>query len=60
MQQQARAYQIIDNNLYKASVSGPLLRCLSKAECQKILSEVHAEICDGHIGARTLAAKVLR
>jgi hypothetical protein len=60
VQQRARAYQIIGNNLYKASISGPLLRCLSKGEGQEILSEVHAEICNGHIGARVLAAKVLR
>jgi hypothetical protein len=32
MQQGARAYQIVDNNLYKASVSRPFLWCLSKAE----------------------------
>jgi hypothetical protein len=30
MQQRAKAYQIIDNNLYMASISGPLLRCLGK------------------------------
>jgi hypothetical protein len=59
MQQWARAYQIVDNNLYKASVSGPLLWCLSKAEGQEILSEVHAGICGSRIGARALAAKVL-
>jgi hypothetical protein len=60
MQQRARDYQIVDNNLYKASVSGPLLRCLKKAEGQKLLSEVHEGICGGHIGACALAAKVLR
>jgi hypothetical protein len=32
MQQWAMAYQIVDNNLYKASISGPLLRCLRKAK----------------------------
>jgi hypothetical protein len=55
-----RAYQIVDNNLYKVTVSGPLLRCLSKVKGQEILSEVHAGICGGHIGARALAAKVFR
>jgi hypothetical protein len=52
-------YQIIDNVLYKTSISGPLLRCLSKTIGQEILWEVHAETCGGHIGARALAAKVL-
>jgi hypothetical protein len=32
MQQWGRAYQIADNNLYKASILDPFLRCLSKAE----------------------------
>jgi hypothetical protein len=59
MQQRARAYQIVDNDLYKISVSGPLLRCVNKEEGQQILSEVHAGVCGGHIGARALAAEVL-
>jgi hypothetical protein len=46
--------------MYKASVLGPLLRCLSKAAGQEILSEVHVGIYGGHIGTRALAAKVLR
>jgi hypothetical protein len=60
MQQRVHAYKIVDNNLYKISVSGPLLRCISKEEGQQILSEVHARVCGGHIGARALATKVLR
>jgi hypothetical protein len=32
MHQRARAYQIVDNDLYKTSISGPLLHCVSKAE----------------------------
>jgi hypothetical protein len=60
MQQRARAYQIVDNDLYKISVSGLLLRCASKEEGQQILSEVHVGVCGGYIGARALAAKVLR
>jgi hypothetical protein len=60
MQQRGRAYQIVDNNLYKVYVSGPPLQCLGKAEGQDILSEVHVGICGGHIGAHALAAKILR
>jgi hypothetical protein len=40
-------------------VSGLVLRCISKTESQEILQEVHAGSCRGHIGAHTLAAKVL-
>jgi hypothetical protein len=60
MQQRARAYQIVENNLYKASALGHLLQCLSKAEGQEILSEVHSGICGSHISAHTLATKVLQ
>jgi hypothetical protein len=60
MQQRARAYQIVGNDLYKVSVSGPLLRCVSKEEGHQILMEVHTGVCGGHIGARALATKVLR
>jgi hypothetical protein len=38
MQQRARAYQIIGNDLYKTSVTGPLLRFLSKAEGKELLT----------------------
>jgi hypothetical protein len=60
MHQQAKCYQIIGNELYKTSVLGPLLWCISKTEGQEILQEVHAGICRGHIGARALVVKVLR
>jgi hypothetical protein len=45
---------------YKRPLSLALLRCVSKAEGQDILSEIHAGIYGGHIGARALSAKVLR
>jgi ribonuclease HI len=60
MQQRARSYQIVDNDLYKTSTSGPLLRCVSKAEGQEVLSEIHVGTCRGHIGARALAANGIR
>jgi hypothetical protein len=60
MQQRAQLYRIVDNDLYKISVAGPLLRCVSREEGQQILSKVNAGVCRGHIGARALATKVLR
>jgi hypothetical protein len=60
MKQRAQAYQIVNNDLYKISASGPLLRCITKEEGHQILSEVHTRVCEAHIGARALAAKVLR
>jgi hypothetical protein len=59
MQQRARAYQIVDNDLYMISVSGPLLHCVSKEEGHEILSELHAGVCGGHIVARGLGSNVL-
>jgi hypothetical protein len=50
----------VGNELYKTSISGPLLRCISKTKGQEILQKVHAGICGGHIGTHALAAKVLQ
>jgi hypothetical protein len=60
MQQRAKAYQIIRDELDKTSVTGPLLRCLSKDESKELLTQTHSGVCGGHIGARALAAKVFR
>jgi hypothetical protein len=60
MQQRAQTYQIVDIDLYKILVLGPLLRYVYKEEGHQLLLEVHAGVCGGHIGARALAAKVLQ
>jgi hypothetical protein len=60
MPQRAKAYQKVDNELYKISISGLLLRCVSKVEGQDLLLKIHVGIYGGHIGAKALAAKVLR
>jgi hypothetical protein len=60
MQQRAKAYQVIGNELYKASVTVPLLCYVSKAEGKELLAKIHLGVCGGHIGARALIAKVFR
>jgi hypothetical protein len=60
MQQCTKYYQTASNVLYKTSILGPLLYCISKIKGQEILQKVHAGICRGHISARAVAAKVLR
>jgi hypothetical protein len=60
MQQRATAYQIVDIDLYRTSISGPLLHYVSKAKGQNLLSKMHARVCGGHIGAKALATKVLQ
>jgi hypothetical protein len=58
MQQRAKVYQVIREELYKTSITGPLLRCLSKNEGKDLLNQIHAGACGGHIGTRALIAKV--
>jgi hypothetical protein len=60
MQQRAKAYKIIRDDLYKTSVIGQPLCCLSKDEGKELLTETHSGVCGGHIGARALAVKVFR
>jgi hypothetical protein len=60
MQQRVKAYQIIGEELYKTSVTGPLLHYLSKDEGKDLLNQTHVGACRGHIGARALAVKVFR
>jgi hypothetical protein len=60
MQQRVKSYQIIGDELYKTSVTGPLLRCLSKDEGSELLAQTHLVICGGHIGSSALAAKLLK
>jgi hypothetical protein len=60
MQQRAKAYQMIGYKLYKTSVTGPLLHCLSRDEGKELLTKTHSGVCGGHIGARALATKVFR
>jgi hypothetical protein len=60
MQQRAKAYQIIGDELYKTSVTWPFLHCLSRYEGKELLTQTHSGMCGGHIGARALATKVFR
>jgi hypothetical protein len=60
MQQRAKEYQVIGEELYKTTITWTLLRSLSKDEGKDLLTQIHAGTCGGHIGARALAAKVFR
>jgi hypothetical protein len=60
MQQRVKTYQIIRDELYKTSVTGPPLSCLSRDEGKELLTQTHSGVCGGHIGARALAVKVFR
>jgi hypothetical protein len=60
MQAKTRPYMIIEGELFKQGVCSPLLKCLSKAEGQELMKEIHAGICGAHIGSRPLLGKVFK
>jgi hypothetical protein len=60
METRARPYVIIEGKLYKHGVCSPLLKCLSRAEGQELMKEIHVESCGAHIGSRPLLWKVFR
>ena len=45
---------------YKRGFFTPFLKCIAGEDIEYVLREVHEGICGNHIGARTLAGKVLR
>ncbi|GKV33125.1 hypothetical protein SLEP1_g41667 [Rubroshorea leprosula] len=60
LRKKASRYTLVNDVLYKRSFSLLLLRCLNPYEAEYALREVHEGVCGNHIGARTLAHKVLR
>ncbi|GKU89055.1 hypothetical protein SLEP1_g3247 [Rubroshorea leprosula] len=60
LRKKASRYTLVDGVLYKRSFSLPLLQCLNPYEAEYALQEVHEGVCGSHVGARTLAHKVLR
>jgi ribonuclease HI len=60
MQARTRPYMIIEGELYKQGVCSPSLKCLSRAEGQELMKEIHAGVCEAHIGSRPLLGKVFR
>ncbi|GKV15495.1 hypothetical protein SLEP1_g26282 [Rubroshorea leprosula] len=59
LRMKASLYTLVDGVLYKRSFS-LLLWCLNPYEAEYALREVHEGVYRSHIGARTLAHKVLR
>jgi hypothetical protein len=60
MEDTTRPYVIIEGELYKQGVCSPLLKCLSRAEGQELMKEIHVELCRAHIGSRPLHGKAFR
>ncbi|KAM1185600.1 hypothetical protein ACFX13_015126 [Malus domestica] len=56
----ATRYLIINDQLYKRGFNLPYLRCLTPAEAETIIREIHEGVCKNHVGSRSLAHKALR
>ena len=44
-----------DRKLYRRSFAGPYLLCLHPEKVNELLTELHDEVCGGHVGGRSLA-----
>jgi hypothetical protein len=60
MHARTKSYVIIKGELFKQGVCSPLLKCISKAEGQELVKEIHLGICGAHIRSRPLLGKVFR
>ena len=60
IERRAKAYTIIDGQLYKRSTSGIFQRCVSPEEGRQILEEIHSGECGHHVAAKALVAKAFR
>ena len=48
MQQRARGYRIINDELNKASETAPVLKCAASSEGKQLLKEIHEGSCGSH------------
>ena len=55
VQIQSARFSLVDGQLYKRSLGGPYLKCLTPEQGQYVLAELHEGICRNHPRGRTLA-----
>jgi len=60
LQRRAGAYTIINGELYKRSVAGIFMRCVTQEEGCELLKKIHWGECGHHAGSKNIAAKALR
>ena len=48
-------FSLVNGQLFKRSLDGPYLKCLTTVQGQYVLAELHKEICGNHLGGRTMA-----
>ncbi|KAM0977043.1 hypothetical protein ACFX2C_019871 [Malus domestica] len=56
----ATHYLIINDQLYKRGFNLPYLRCLTPADVETVIREIHEGVCGDHAGSRSLAYKAFR
>ena len=57
---QSSRFVMIKDILYKKGFSRSYLRYLAPDEANYVMREVHEEICENHLGARSLVHKMIR
>jgi hypothetical protein len=60
IQRRAKAYTIINGEVYKRSVRGVLQRFVEPEEGKEMLQEIHQGECGHHASSRALVAKVFQ
>ena len=55
VQVQSAKFSVIYRQLFKRSLNGSYLKCLTTEQGQYVLAELHEGICGNHPGSRTLA-----
>nr|KYP60391.1 Uncharacterized protein Mb2253c family [Cajanus cajan] len=53
-------FTIVEGELFKKSISAPLLKCLTKAQATYVIEEIHRGICGMHSSTRSMATRVVR
>jgi hypothetical protein len=56
----AKRYTLIEGDLYRRSINGVLMRCITQEEGCDLLVEVHGGECRNHASSRTLVGKAFR
>ncbi|VFQ97264.1 unnamed protein product [Cuscuta campestris] len=55
----APRFQVLDGRLYKRAFGGPLLRCLTNREAERVIADVHEGVCAAHQMSRTLSQRII-
>ncbi|KAL2226706.1 UNVERIFIED_CONTAM: hypothetical protein Sindi_2029300 [Sesamum indicum] len=60
LKMRALRFTLVNEQLYKRTIEGPLLKCLDPERAEYVMREIHEGSCGNHSGGRSLAQKVIR